>query len=138
VTLGKAEELGGGAAWAGAGLLAGSAARALGLLRSGPLADTWGRRPALVLGAGLGTASPALLVLPPATGVFLASMAAYGLAASPLAGVPATLVGDVSPARAVGWWRCSRCRPTWARSWAHWPPTGSSRHCHSAAAEISC
>ncbi len=93
------EELGRGAAWAGAGLLAGSAAQALGLLRSGRLADTWGRRPALVLGAALGTAAMALLVLPPVTWVFLLSMAAYGLAASLLASVPAALVGDVSPAR---------------------------------------
>ncbi|WP_409330890.1 MFS transporter [Trujillonella humicola] len=93
------EELGRGAAWAGAGLLAGSAAQALGLLRSGRLADTWGRRPSLVLGAAVGTGALALLVLPPVTGVFLLSMAAYGLAASLLASVPAALVGDVSPAR---------------------------------------
>ena len=93
------EELGRGAAWAGAGLLAGSAAQALGLLRSGRLADTWGRRPSLVLGATIGTASMALLVLPPAIGLFLLSMAAFGLAASLLASVPAALVGDVSPAR---------------------------------------
>lgn len=93
------EELGRGAAWAGAGLLAGSAAQALGLLRSGRLADTWGRRPSLVLGAALGTGALALLVLPPVTGLFLVSMAAYGLAASLLASVPAALVGDVSPAR---------------------------------------
>jgi MFS family permease len=93
------EELGRSVAWAGAGLLAGSAAQALGLLQSGRLADTWGRRPALVLGAALGTAAMGLLVLPPATGIFLLSMAAYGLAASLLASVPAALVGDVSPAR---------------------------------------
>ena len=93
------EELGRTVAWAGAGLLAGSAAQALGLLRSGRLADTWGRRPALVLGAGLATASTAALVLPPVLWVFLVSMAAFGLAASFLASVPAALVGDVSPAR---------------------------------------
>ena len=93
------EELGRTVAWAGAGLLAGSAAQALGLLRSGRLADTWGRRPALLLGAGLATASTAVLVLPPVLWVFLASMAAFGLAASFLASVPAALVADVSPAR---------------------------------------
>jgi MFS family permease len=93
------EELGRTVAWAGAGLLAGSAAQALGLLRSGRLADTWGRRPALVLGAALATASTAVLVLPPVLWVFLVSMAAFGLAASFLASVPAALVGDVSPAR---------------------------------------
>ncbi len=93
------EELGRSAAWAGAGLLAGSAAQALGLLRSGRLADTWGRRPSLVLGAATGTAAMSVLVLPPATGAFLLSMATYGLAASLLASVPAALVADVTPAR---------------------------------------
>lgn len=93
------EELGRTVAWAGAGLLAGSAAQAVGLLRSGRLADTWGRRPALVLGAALATSSTAVLVLPPALWLFLTSMAVFGLGASFLASVPAALVADVSPAR---------------------------------------
>ncbi|SFL45449.1 MFS transporter [Geodermatophilus ruber] len=93
------EELGRTVAWAGAGLLAGSLAQAVGLLRSGRLADTWGRRPSLVLGAALATVSIGLLVLPPGIGTFLVAMAGYGLAASLLASVPAALVGDVSPAR---------------------------------------
>jgi MFS family permease len=93
------EELGRTVAWAGAGLLAGSAAQALGLLRSGRLTDTWGRRPSLILGAALATGAMLLLVLPPALWAFLVSMAVYGLAASLLGSVPAALVGDVSPAR---------------------------------------
>jgi MFS family permease len=93
------EDLGKTVAWAGAGLLAGSVAQAVGLLRAGRLSDSWGRRPALVLGTALGTASLAVLVLPPTTGLFLLSMATFGLAASLLASVPAAIVGDVSPAR---------------------------------------
>ncbi|WP_116449886.1 MFS transporter [Blastococcus litoris] len=93
------EELGRTVAWAGAGLLAGSLAQALGLLRSGRLVDGWGRRPSLVLGSATATASIAVLVLPPAIGAFLFSMALFGLAASLLASAPAALVGDVSPAR---------------------------------------
>ncbi|WP_233517585.1 MFS transporter [Geodermatophilus marinus] len=93
------EELGRTVAWAGAGLLAGSLAQALALLRAGRLADTWGRRPSLVLGAALATGSMAVLVLPPALWAFLASMAVFGLGAALLASVPAALVGDVSPAR---------------------------------------
>jgi MFS family permease len=93
------EELGRTVAWAGAGLLAGSLAQAVGLLRSGRLADTWGRRPTLVLGAALATASTAVLVLPPALWIFLIAMATFGLAASFLGSVPAALVADVSPAR---------------------------------------
>ncbi len=91
------EDLGRGAAWAGAGLLAGSAAQALGLLRAGRLSDTWGRRPSMLLGASIGTGALVLLVLPATTVVFLVSMALYGLAASLLASAPASVVGDVAP-----------------------------------------
>jgi MFS family permease len=93
------EELQRSVAWAGAGLLAGSLAQALALLRSGRLVDVWGRRPSLVLGASIATGSTAILVLPPAIGAFLLSMALFGVAASLLASAPAALVGDVSPAR---------------------------------------
>ena len=93
------EELGRTVAWAGAGLLAGSLAQALGILRSGRLVDGWGRRPSLLLGSAVATVSVAVLVLPPAVGAFLVSMALFGLAASLLASAPAALVGDVSPAR---------------------------------------
>lgn len=93
------EELGRTVAWAGAGLLAGSLAQALGLLRSGRLVDEWGRRPSLLLGSTVATGAIALLVLPPATGIFLLSMALFGLAASVLASAPAALVADVGAAR---------------------------------------
>ncbi|MDK3256844.1 MFS transporter [Blastococcus capsensis] len=93
------EELGRTVAWAGIGLLAGSAAQALGLLRSGRLVDGWGRRPSLLLGAALATAAMAILVGPPAIGAFLVSMAVYGLAASLLASAPAALVGDITAGR---------------------------------------
>jgi MFS family permease len=96
------EELGRTVAWAGAGLLAGSLAQALGLLRSGRLVDEWGRRPSMLIGSALATASMLVLVLPPAIGMFLLSMAVFGLAASLLASAPAALVGDVSPARGGG------------------------------------
>jgi dipeptide/tripeptide permease len=52
-----------------------------------------------VLGSTLATGSVALLVGPPSTAVFLASMAVFGLGASLLASAPAALVADVSPAR---------------------------------------
>jgi MFS family permease len=92
------EELGRTAAWAGAGLLAGSLAQALALLRSGRLVDEWGRRPALLLGSTLATTSLLVLVLPPQLGPFLLSMAVFGLAAALLSSAPAALVADVSPA----------------------------------------
>lgn len=93
------EDLGRTVAWAGAGLLVGSVAQAVGLLRSGRLVDGWGRRPSLVVGSALATGSVALLVGPPSTAVFLVSMAVFGLGASLLASAPAALVADVSPAR---------------------------------------
>ncbi|MGY2084108.1 MFS transporter [Blastococcus sp. SYSU DS0539] len=93
------EELGRTVAWAGAGLLVGSVAQALGLLRSGRLVDGWGRRPSLVVGAALATAAMAVLVLPPVIWAFLLSMAVFGLAASLLASAPAALVGDMSAGR---------------------------------------
>jgi MFS family permease len=93
------EELGRTAAWAGAGLLAGSVTQALGLLRAGRLSDSWGRRPSLVVGAALTTAATAVLALPPHTAVFLLAMGTIGLGASLLSSVPAAVVGDVSPQR---------------------------------------
>ncbi|SFF38196.1 Predicted arabinose efflux permease, MFS family [Blastococcus tunisiensis] len=93
------EELGRTVAWAGAGLLAGSLAQAVALLGSGRLVDGWGRRPSLILGSAVATGSMLILVLPPAIGAFLFSMALFGLAASLLASAPAALVADVSPAR---------------------------------------
>jgi MFS family permease len=93
------EELGRTVAWAGAGLLAGSLAQALGLLRAGRLVDQWGRRPSLVVGSALATVSVVALVFPPQLIVFLASMGLFGLAASLLSAAPAALVADVSPAR---------------------------------------
>jgi MFS family permease len=93
------EDLGKTAAWAGAGLLAGSVAQAFGLLRAGRLSDSWGRRPSLVLGAALSTAATAALALPANTAVFLLAMATVGLGASLLSSVPAAIVGDVSPRR---------------------------------------
>jgi MFS family permease len=74
-------------------------AQAVGLLRAGRLADSWGRRPSLLLGASLATAATAVLALPAQTAVFLLAMATVGLGASLLSSVPAAVVGDVSPQR---------------------------------------
>jgi dipeptide/tripeptide permease len=41
----------------------------------------------------------AILVLPPAMGAFLLSMALFGVAAALLGSAPAALVGDISPAK---------------------------------------
>ena len=110
------EELGRSVAWAGAGLLAGSLAQALGLLRSGRLVDGWGRRPSLVLGTAVATGSMVILVLPPAIGAFLLSMALFGLAASLWAALRRLSSATSARPAAGGWSRCSRWPPTSAPS----------------------
>ena len=91
------EDLGRTATFAGIGLLVGNAAQALGLLRSGWLADTVGRKPAVLLGSGLATIGLGLLALPPMIVGFLAAMTVLGLAASLLGAAPSAVVGDISP-----------------------------------------
>lgn len=91
------EDLGRTATFAGIGLLVGNAAQALGLLRSGWLADTVGRKPAVLLGSGLATLGLGLLALPPMIVGFLAAMTLLGLAASLLGAAPSAVVGDISP-----------------------------------------
>ncbi len=87
------------ATFAGLGFLVGSAAQALGVLRSGRLADTLGRRPAMIIGTSLATASIALLVLPPNLVLFIVAMAGFGLGAAFLGSAPSAVVGDLSPAK---------------------------------------
>ncbi len=87
------------ATFAGLGFLVGSAAQALGVLRSGRLADTLGRRPAMIIGTSLATTSIALLVLPPNLVLFIVAMAGFGLGAAFLGSAPSAVVGDLSPAK---------------------------------------
>ena len=93
------EDIGRTATWAGAGFLVGSVAQALGLLRAGHVTDLRGRRPAMLVGSAVATASIALLVLPPTLWIFLVSMAGFGLGAAFLASAPSAVVGDLSPVR---------------------------------------
>lgn len=93
------EDIGRSATWAGAGFLVGSLAQGLALLRAGHVADLRGRRPAMILGSAVCTASVALLALPPQLVLFLVSMAGFGLGAAFLASAPSAVVGDLSPGR---------------------------------------
>jgi MFS family permease len=93
------EDLGRTATWAGVGFVVGSVTQALGLLRAGHVADLRGRRPAMIVGSTVCTASIGLLVLPPTLWVFLVAMAGFGLGASFLASAPSAVVGDLSPGR---------------------------------------
>ncbi len=80
--------------WTGVGLVLGSAAQALLLLAAGRLTDQVGRRPALLLGSTLATASMLLLALSASLPAFLVSMVLLGAGAAFLGTAPAAIVGD--------------------------------------------
>ncbi len=93
------EDLGRSATFTGVGLLVGSAAQAIALLRAGWFTDVIGRRPAIIAGAALAALAMAVLALPGHAVAFLVSMAVLGVAGSVLGSAPASVVGDLSPGR---------------------------------------
>jgi len=80
----------------GEGLLVSAGIQALLLLPAGRLADTRGRKPALILGATFGCISTLMLAFSTSTPVFFAAMAVFGAAAAFLGSAPAAVVGDVT------------------------------------------
>ncbi|MGJ7441190.1 MFS transporter [Aquipuribacter sp. MA13-6] len=92
-------DLGGTATVAGVVLLLGALAQGLTLRFAGGLADTRGRRPAIVLGSWLGAAFVGLLAVPVTGTVGLVvagvAMAGFGAGAAFLASAPGALVGDL-------------------------------------------
>jgi MFS family permease len=92
-------DLGGTATVAGVVLLLGALAQGLTLRFAGGMADSRGRRPAIVLGSWLGAAFVGLLAVP-VTGtaglvVAAVAMAGFGAGAAFLASAPGALVGDL-------------------------------------------
>ncbi len=87
--------LGGGPSLSGIGFLVAAATQALLLLPAGRLADNRGRRPAMLIGAGLTVTGMAALALSGGTWPFLLAMAVSGLAAAFMGSAPAAAVGDV-------------------------------------------
>lgn len=83
-----------GPVWTGVGLVLGSVAQALLLLAAGRVTDQVGRRPALLLGSTLATASMVLLALSASLPAFLVSMVLLGAGAAFLGTAPAAIVGD--------------------------------------------
>ncbi|WP_336921096.1 MFS transporter [Aquipuribacter sp. SD81] len=92
-------DLGGSATLAGVVLLLGAVAQGVTLRLAGGLADTRGRRPALLLGSWLGAGFVGLLAVPVTgtVGLVLAAvgMAGFGVGAAFLASAPGALVADV-------------------------------------------
>jgi MFS family permease len=82
--------------WAGGAFFLASAIQVVILLKAGGLADSWGRKPAMTVGAAAALAASILLLLPGQTAVFLLSMVGLGVAAAFLSSAPAAVVADVS------------------------------------------
>jgi MFS family permease len=91
--------LGQSAAWTGLAFLLSALVQALALLRAGRICDTWGRKPALLLGAGVSILSVAAFTLPISPGVFLLPLLTLGVGGALLATAPGALVGDVAVGR---------------------------------------
>lgn len=93
------EELGRSATFVGIAMMVGALTQAIGITRAGWYADVAGRRPAIILGSVLAVAAVTVLVLPGNVVAFLISMGMLGFASSLLGSAPASVVGDLSPAR---------------------------------------
>lgn len=90
------EQLGHSAAWTGFAFLALSLTQVTVLWRAARLSDTWGRRPTMIIGSMLATVALAILVLPPQSALFIASMMLLGAAAGFSSSSPAAVVGDLT------------------------------------------
>ena len=88
--------------WTGYGLLAAAAVQAVLLLLAGRMADTRGRKPALVIGTCATMIGFVALALTGAIPAFLGAMAVLGVGSAFLSSAPAAVVGDVTGGRRSG------------------------------------
>lgn len=93
------EVMGRGPLWTGVGFGVVSGVQALTLLVAGRIADTYGRRPAIIGGAILAAVSMVTLALPASLALYLGSMVLLGAGASFLGVAPGAIVGDVAGGR---------------------------------------
>lgn len=95
VPLFVADALGRSAFWVGVGFVVGSAVQATALVPAGRFVDKVGRKPAIIAGGLLATASMVVLVSIQTLPGFLAAMVCYGAAAALMGVAPAAVVGDI-------------------------------------------
>ncbi|WP_194291558.1 MFS transporter [Cumulibacter manganitolerans] len=88
-----------GEAWTGYGMAVFATANGLMLVPAGKLSDGWGRRPAMIVGAGLTSVGLLLLALDGGLWVFFASMVIGGVGASMQVVGPAAVAGDIARGR---------------------------------------
>lgn len=86
----------------GIGLLVAAAVQAVLLLPAGRLADTRGRRPAMIIGGTASVLGMLALVVAPNLPLFFASMFVLGVSSAFLGPAPAAVVGDVTHGRPGG------------------------------------
>ncbi|HEX2807806.1 MAG TPA: MFS transporter [Kineosporiaceae bacterium] len=89
-------------AWTGYGLLASALVQAILLLPAGRLADTRGRKPALIIGTASGSVGFSVLALSGSIPMFLIAMGILGGSAALLGSAPAAVVGDITGGRRSG------------------------------------
>jgi MFS family permease len=92
------DALGRSATWTGVGFFVSAAAQGLLLLPVGRFVDTTGRRPAMIMGAAVASASMALLTIE-SLAVYVIAMTLFGVGAAFLSVAPAAAVGDVFSGR---------------------------------------
>jgi MFS family permease len=93
------ESLGVSPAWTGVGFFVSAATQGALLLPAGRLADTVGRRPAMITGAAVATTSLLVLTLFESLALYVVAMAMFGMGAAFLAVAPSATVGDVVDGR---------------------------------------
>jgi DHA1 family multidrug resistance protein-like MFS transporter len=86
----------------GLGLVAATIVQAVLLLPAGRIADTRGRKPALMLGTGITVVGTIALALTTTPWLFLLAMAILGAGAAFLGSAPAAVVGDVAGGKRSG------------------------------------
>jgi len=87
------------ATWVGIGLFVSAATQGASLLLVGSFTDRVGRRPGMIAGGAIATASILALVVSDSRAVFVAAMAVLGVASSFLGVAPGAAVGDVVAGR---------------------------------------
>jgi MFS family permease len=93
------ESLGESATWTGIGFFVSAAAQGALLLPAGRWADTVGRRPAMICGASVATASLLLLTFFESLPLYVVAMVLFGAGSAFLAVAPSAAVGDVVSGR---------------------------------------
>jgi MFS family permease len=93
------EALGKSSTWTAAGFFVSAAAQGALLVSAGRLADSVGRRPAMIAGSAVATLSMGLLASFESLGVFVLAMALFGAASAFLSVGPSAAVGDVVEGR---------------------------------------